>query len=157
MNNLVALHDWLLALHIIAIMFWMAGLYYLPRLFIYHAEIIEKHPMQKNNMCSVFELMEARLLRIIINPAMLAAWFFGILLLIRPGFWENAGVWIIIKLALVMFLSAYHGFLAVMRKKFYAAKNIGKPPFSSRFLRIFNEVPPLLTIFIVILVVVQPF
>ncbi|MAK10832.1 MAG: protoporphyrinogen oxidase HemJ [Rhizobiales bacterium TMED83] len=140
--------DWVEAFHVISVMFWMAGMYYLPRLFVYHAEAMEtEQPFQ------VFEKMEANLLRIIMNPAMIAAWIFGLLLITRPGFALGAGIWLWTKLALVILLSGYHGFLAVERKKFL----MGAPPHSSRFYRMINEVPPVLTIIIVVLVVVQPF
>ncbi len=147
---------WIVAMHLVAVMFWMAGLYYLPRIFVYHAELIEKNNDATGSNCEIFERMESRLLRIIINPAMVAAWLFGGCLLMRPLFWENSGDWLVIKLALVVFLTAYHGFLALMHKKFIMAKNTGKTPFSSRFFRLINEIPPLLTFIIVILVIVKP-
>tara|TARA_B100000886_G_C20219604_1_gene405902 strand:+ start:175 stop:621 length:447 start_codon:yes stop_codon:yes gene_type:complete len=140
--------DWIEALHIISVMFWMAGMYYLPRLFVYHSEAIED-----GRDHSVFEKMEANLLRIIMNPAMIAAWTFGLLLVVRPGFALGADFWLWTKLALVLILSGYHGFLAVERKKFLN----GATPHSSRFYRMINEIPPVLTVFIVILVVVKPF
>ena len=139
---------WVEALHIISVMFWMAGMYYLPRLFVYHAEAIEG-----GREYGVFEKMEANLLRIIMNPAMIAAWTFGLLLLTRPGFALGAGFWLWTKLALVVILSGYHGFLAAERKKFLT----GAIPHSSRFYRIINEIPPVLTVFIVIMAVVKPF
>ena len=139
---------WVEAFHIISVMFWMAGMYYLPRLFVYHAEAIEG-----GREHVVFEKMEANLLRIIMNPAMIAAWTFGLLLLTRPGFALGAGFWLWTKLALVVILSGYHGFLAAERKKFLT----GVTPHSSRFYRMINEIPPVLTVFIVILAVVKPF
>ena len=139
---------WVEAFHIISVMFWMAGMYYLPRLFVYHAEAIEG-----GREYGVFEKMEANLLRIIMNPAMIAAWTFGLLLLARPGFALGAGFWLWTKLALVVILSGYHGFLAAERKKFLT----GVTPHSSRFYRMINEIPPVFTVFIVILAVVKPF
>ena len=139
---------WVEAFHIISVMFWMAGMYYLPRLFVYHAEAIEG-----GREYGVFEKMEANLLRIIMNPAMIAAWTFGLLLLTRPGFALDAGFWLWTKLALVVILSGYHGFLAAERKKFLT----GAAPHSSRFYRMINEIPPVLTVFIVIMAVVKPF
>ena len=139
---------WVEAFHVISVMFWMAGMYYLPRLFVYHAEAIEG-----GREYGVFEKMEANLLRIIMNPAMIAAWTFGLLLLTRPGFALGAGFWLWTKLALVVILSGYHGFLAAERKKFLT----GVTPHSSRFYRMINEIPPVLTVFIVILAVVKPF
>jgi len=140
--------SWVEAFHIISVMFWMAGMYYLPRLFVYHAEAIEG-----GREYGVFEKMEANLLRIIMNPAMIAAWTFGLLLLTRPGFALGAGFWLWTKLALVVILSGYHGFLAAERKKFLT----GVTPHSSRFYRMINEIPPVLTVFIVIMAVVKPF
>ena len=140
--------NWIEAFHIISVMFWMAGMYYLPRLFVYHAEAIEGEQDH-----GVFEKMEANLLRIIMNPAMIAAWTFGLLLVTRPGFALGADFWLWTKLALVVILSGYYGFLAAERKKFL----IGTAPHSSRFYRMINEIPPVLTVFIVILVVVKPF
>ena len=145
---LADIYPWLLAAHIIIVMFWMAGMYYLPRLFVYHAEAMEKgEPYQ------VFEVMEEKLLRIIMTPGMIVAWILGVSLMARSGFWEAAGGWLHAKLFLVVVLSGYHGFLAATRKKFLT----GSLPHPSRFYRMINEVPPILTIFIVILVVVQPF
>ena len=120
----------------------------MPRLFVYHAEAIEG-----GREYGVFEKMEANLLRIIMNPAMIAAWTFGLLLLTRPGFALDAGFWLWTKLALVVILSGYHGFLAAERKKFLT----GATPHSSRFYRMINEIPPVLTVFIVIMAVVKPF
>lgn len=145
---LADIYPWLLAAHIIIVMFWMAGMYYLPRLFVYHAEAMEKgEPHQ------VFEVMEEKLLRIIMTPGMIVAWILGLCLMARTGFLDGAGGWLHAKLFLVVILSGYHGFLAATRKKFLT----GSLPRPSRFYRMINEVPPILTIFIVILVVVQPF
>ncbi len=145
---LSAYRDWLIAFHIIAVMFWMAGLYYLPRLFIYHAESIEQ-----GEEIQIFRVMEQKLLRIIINPAMIAAWAFGLLLLFSPGFIDSSGIWLGVKLASVTLLAAYHGFLARIRKQFLT----GQAPHSSSFFRKINEIPPLLTILIVIMVIIRPF
>lgn len=149
MGELLTQHYvWILSFHLISVMFWMGGMYYLPRLFAYHAEA-----MEKGKPYDVFERMEHRLLRIIINPAMIAAWVFGLLLLFSPGQIENAGYWLHVKLAAVVGLSAYHGMLAGWRRKFLT----GIPPKSSRFFRLVNEIPPILTILIVIMVIVKPF
>lgn len=101
----------------------------------------------------MFEKMEVNLPRFIMNPAMIAAWTFGLLLLSRPGFALGAGFWLWTKLALVVILSVYHGFLAVERKKFLT----GATPHNSRFYRRINEIPPASTVFIVIMAVVKPF
>lgn len=145
---LADLYPWILAFHIIAVMFWMAGMYYLPRLFVYHAEA-----MEAGEPFAIFETMEKNLLRIIMTPAMVVAWILGLSLILRAGFIESAGVWLHVKLSLVLILSGYHGFLASTRKKFLSQTL----PRSSHFYRMINEIPPVLTVFIVILVVVQPF
>jgi putative membrane protein len=145
---LADIYPWILAFHIIAVMFWMAGMYYLPRLFVYHAEA-----MERDEPFAMFEVMEKNLLRIIMTPAMVVAWILGLCLILRSGFWESAGIWLHVKLSLVLILTGYHGFLAASRKKFLT----GQLPRSSKFYRMINEIPPALTVFIVILVVVQPF
>jgi putative membrane protein len=145
---LADIYPWILAFHIIAVMFWMAGMYYLPRLFVYHAEA-----MERDEPFAMFEVMEKNLLRIIMTPAMVVAWILGLCLILRSGFWESAGIWLDVKLSLVLILTGYHGFLAASRKKFLT----GQLPRSSKFYRMINEIPPALTVFIVILVVVQPF
>lgn len=148
MSFLVDYYRWLLAFHIIAVMFWMAGMYYLPRLFVYHAEALENQTPHE-----MFPVMQEKLLRIIMNPAMIAAWVFGVSLIFAAGHWPIVDVWLIGKLASVIILTGYHGFLAKTRKQFLT----GTLPRPSKFYRMINEVPPVLTIIIVILVVVQPF
>lgn len=139
-------YDWIKALHVIAVIAWMAGLLYLPRLFVYHCEA---PPASESS--ETFKVMERRLLRAIMNPAMIATWSFGILLAFQGGWWR-AG-WLHGKLALVLALSAAHVFLANTVKDFAAGRNAR----SSRFYRVLNEVPTLLMIGIVVLVVVKPF
>ena len=107
MSILSEYYRWFLAFHLISVMFWMAGMYYLPRLFVYHMEAFEA-----NQPFHVFETMEVKLLRIIMNPAMIAAWFFAILMIIRPGFLESAEWWFWIKLVSVIILTGFHMFLA---------------------------------------------
>lgn len=148
MSILADYYRWLLAAHIIAVMFWMAGMYYLPRLFVYHTEALEAGTAH-----DMFPVMEEKLLRIIMTPAMLAAWVFGLALIFAGQHWPLADAWLISKLVLVVGLSAYHGFLAAERKKLLT----GLPLRPSRFYRLINEVPPVLTVVIVVLVVVQPF
>jgi putative membrane protein len=136
------------AFHIIAIIAWMAGLLYLPRLFVYHAQ--SKIGSQQSE---TFKLMEKRLLRYITTPAMLAAWALGLALAFSGLIdWSKDG-WFHAKLFLVLLLSAYHGALAMWTKDFALDRNRR----SARFYRIANEVPTLLMILIVILVVVRPF
>jgi putative membrane protein len=153
MNNVVSdvlldFDRWILAFHLISVMFWMAGMYYLPRLFVYHAEA-----MEAGEAYSVFEKMEFNLLRIIMNPAMIAAWVLGLALIARTGFVQGVSWWLAVKLLLVIGLSGYHGFLSATRKKFLT----GTAPHSSKFYRMINEIPPVFTVIIVIMAIVQPF
>ena len=142
----MTVYDWLKALHVIAVMAWMAGMLYLPRLFVYHcdAEIGSKQS-------ETFKVMERRLLKAIINPAMIAAWVLG-LALIWQGGWLSA-YWLQAKLVLVLALSAIHGLLARWVRDFAADANWN----SQKFYRIINEIPAILLVGIVILVVVKPF
>lgn len=135
------------ALHIIAVISWMAGMLYLPRLFVYHADADKG-----SELSETFKIMERRLLRIIINPAMVLAFVFGGLML-----WENPEIlkqgWMHAKIALVLGMTAFHGFLARWRKQFVKDQNTR----SSKFYRRVNEIPTVLMIIIVILVVMKPF
>jgi protoporphyrinogen IX oxidase len=147
----VSAYRWIKAFHIIAVIAWMAGLLYLPRLFVYHCAA-EKGSRQSET----FKVMERRLLRGIINPAMVATWAFGLWLAWHgPGStygWFDYG-WLQAKLALVLLLSAAHGLFARWVKAFAADSNLH----SQKFYRIINEVPTILMIGIVILAVVKPF
>ena len=140
------LYLWFKALHIIAVIAWMAGMLYLPRLFVYHCEA----PVG-SVQSETFKVMERRLLRAIINPAMIATWAFGLWLAWDAGFFSDA--WLHAKLLLVVALSAVHGLLARYVSDFAQDRNT-RP---QRFYRIINEVPTVLMILIVILVVVKPF
>jgi protoporphyrinogen IX oxidase len=140
------LYLWLKALHVIAVIAWMAALLYLPRLMVYHCEA---EPGSKQS--ETFKVMERRLLRFIANPAMIASWLFGIALMLENELFR-AG-WMQAKFALVLALSAVHGLNAKWIKEFAADRN--RRP--ARFYRIMNEVPTLLMIGIVILVIVKPF
>jgi protoporphyrinogen IX oxidase len=142
---------WLKAFHIIAVVAWMAGMLYLPRLFVYHCAA-EKGSVQSET----FKVMERRLLRGIINPAMIATWVLGLSLAwlgpdSRYG-WFDSG-WLQAKIALVLALSALHGFFARWVKDFAVDRNQHSP----RFYRIVNEVPTILLILIVLLAVLKPF
>ena len=150
-KTIVNVYVWIKALHIIAVIAWMAGMLYLPRLFVYHCAA-EKCSIQSET----FKVMERRLLRFIINPAMIATWTFGLWLAFqgpdsRYG-WFASG-WLEAKLVLVLALSALHGMLARWVKAFTIDEN----RHSQKFYRIVNELPTLLLIAIVILVVVKPF
>ena len=140
------LYLWAKAIHVIAVIAWMAGMLYLPRLFVYHDDA-EKGSVQSET----FKVMERRLLRGIINPAMIVTWVFG-LWLAWKGFGFQGG-WLHTKIALVLVLSGLHGYLAGAVRKFAEDKN-EKP---TGHWRIVNEIPTLLMIVIVILVVVKPF
>ena len=140
------LYEWVKALHLVALISWMAGMLYLPRLFVYHAEVGPGTPQSET-----FKVMERRLLKAIMNPAMVATWALGIALATLGGWW--GAPWLHAKLALVVALSGAHGILAGAVRRFAADRNT-RPP---RFYRILNEVPTLLMIGIVILVVVKPF
>jgi putative membrane protein len=140
------MYEWIKALHVIAVIAWMAGMLYLPRLFVYHCDA---EPGSKQS--ETFKVMERRLLRAIINPAMLVTWLAG-LYLVWAGHWYLSG-WFHAKFLLVLMLSGAHGFFARCVKDFAADRN----PRSQRFYRFINEVPTLLMVFIVILVVVKPF
>jgi len=141
-------YPWVKALHIVSIVAWMAGLLYLPRLFVYHAEA-----QPGSDMAETFKIMERRLLRGIMNPAMVAALVFGALLAATPGVvdWRQGWVWA--KLILIATLLGFHHMLARWREQF--AANV--PPHTARFFRAINELPILVLIAIVILVVVKPF
>jgi putative membrane protein len=140
------MYEWIKALHVIAVIAWMAGMLYLPRLFVYHceAEIGSKQS-------ETFKVMERRLLKAIINPAMTVTWLAG-LYLAWAGQWFSAG-WLHGKLLLVIAMSGLHGFLARCVKDFAADRNLR----SQKFYRIINEVPTVLMIGSVILVIVKPF
>jgi putative membrane protein len=139
-------YEWIKALHVIAVIAWMAGMLYLPRLFVYHCEA-----EAGSRQSETFKVMERRLLRAIMNPAMIAAWLLG-LWLVYAGGW-HAFHWLQAKVVLVLLLSAIHGFLARWVGQFAADRN----QHSDKFYRIINEIPAALMIGIVILAVVKPF
>jgi putative membrane protein len=140
------MYEWLKAFHIIAVIAWMAGMLYLPRLFVYHCEA-DVGSIQSET----FKVMERRLFRAIITPAMIATWVFG-LWLAWSGGWFKAP-WLHAKLLLVILMSGVHGMLSRYVKDFAADRRRK----SQKFFRILNEVPTVLMILIVILVVVKPF
>lgn len=140
------MYDWIKALHVIAVIAWMAGMLYLPRLFVYHCDA-----EAGSRQSETFKVMERRLLKAIINPAMIVTWLAGSYLAFA-GHWVSAG-WFHGKLLLVLLLSGVHGFFARCVKNFAADQNTR----SGTFYRIINEVPTILMIGAVILVVVKPF
>ena len=148
MSWLALLYPWIKALHIISVIAWMAGLLYLPRLYVYHCAAAAGSGQPRT-----FEVMERRLLRGIMNPAMIATYVFGGLLAATPGIVDWASGWMYPKLALVAGLTLYHHLLARWRKELATDRN--RRP--ARFYRMVNEVPAAIMIAIVILVVVKPF
>jgi protoporphyrinogen IX oxidase len=145
---LAAAYPWVKSAHILAVIAWMAGMLYLPRLYVYHAMA----PVGSNRSAT-FKIMERRLLRGIMNPAMIATLAFGMALAGTPGVVDWRRGWIWAKLALVAALVAYHGALACWRRAFAEDRNRRSP----RFFRVVNELPTLALIAIVALVVVKPF
>jgi len=140
---------WLKALHIIAVISWMAGMLYLPRLFVYHAAA-----KPGSELSETFKVMERRLLKLIINPAMIATWLLGLSLIWLMG--KDAFVqsgWLHAKLVLVFAMTGLHGFFVRLVKQFGADRNQR----SQRFYRIINEIPTVLLIVIVVLATVKPF
>lgn len=137
---------WIKAFHVIAVIAWMSGMLYLPRLFVYHADVSVGSPQSET-----FKVMEARLLDIITTPAMVVTWVLGLWLAWQSGFWMAP--WLHAKFALVLVLSGLHGYLSAATRAFREDRNT-KP---ARHWRIINEVPTVLMIGIVILVIVKPF
>jgi putative membrane protein len=140
-------YPWLKAVHVIAIVAWMAGMLYLPRLFVYHAEVAPGTPQSET-----FKIMERRLLKTILNPAMIVVWITGLWLGFASGHIKDAG-WLHAKLLLVILLSGFHGFLSASTRRFANGANTRSP----KFFRVVNEIPTVLLIGIVILVIVKPF
>lgn len=145
-NILADYIPWFLAFHIIAVITWMAGLLYLPRLFVYHTQT---KPGSEGS--ERFKVMERKLLKGIVNPSMVAVWILGLLLAWLTGAYLD--LWLQIKFVLVVILSGMHGLTARYCKDFRDDRNTH----SERFYRIFNEIPAVLMVLIVILVVVKPF
>ena len=138
------------AIHLIAVISWMAGLLYLPRIFVYHSESIRDD--KSKDLTETFKIMERRLFIYIMNPAMIVSWIFGILLIHTLGM-DNLGyIWIQLKLVFVIILTIYHFFLFQCLKKFVENNNI----YSSKFYRVINEIPTVLLIVIVLTIVFKP-
>jgi putative membrane protein len=135
------------SLHLIAVISWMAGLLYLPRIFVYHSENINRE-----EVCTVFKTMERKLYNYIMMPAMISSWLFGLILISQVGF-ETIGMkWLQIKLILVILLSVYHFYLGLLLSNFNKNNNTK----SSKFFRWLNEFPTLLLIIIVFVVIFKP-
>ena len=135
------------ALHLIAVISWMAGLLYLPRIFVYHTE-----NQTNKNISDVFKTMERKLYFYIMTPAMIISWIFGLLLIDSIGFEQLSTYWLKAKLVLVFLLTIYHFYLGVFLKKFEMDVNTK----SSKFFRFFNEVPTILLILIIFIVIFKP-
>jgi protoporphyrinogen IX oxidase len=139
---------WAKAFHIISVIAWMSGMFYLPRLYVYHCETRPGSAASER-----FKVMEHRLLRQIVNPAMISTWTFGIILVLTPGVIDWSAPWWQVKLTAVILMSALHGEYARWRRDFLHDRN--RRP--ARFYRIANEIPTVLVVVIVIMVVVRPF
>jgi len=138
------------SIHLIAVISWMAGLLYLPRIFVYHSEAIVNNKPQ--DLMLTFGVMEKRLFIYIMNPAMIASWIFGLLLVYTIGI-DNLGfIWLQLKLLFVIILTIYHFFLFICLRKFAHNSNV----YSPRFYRIVNEIPTILLIAIVFIIVFKP-
>lgn len=140
------MYEWIKAFHVIAVIAWMAAILYLPRLYVYHSSATPG-----SELSETFKIMERRLLKAIMTPAMIAAWLAG-LWLVWQGGWLKSG-WLHAKLLLVLGLTGVHGLLAAWRRGFAEDRNTR----SATVYRVWNEVPTLLMILVVILVVVKPF
>lgn len=137
------------SLHIIAVISWMAGMLYLPRLFVYHSQVAVG-----SEASELFKVMERKLLRLIINPAMIATWIFGVWLIVVTGAGgPDSGKWMHAKIALLIIMQITHAMMSRYRKAFFRDER----PKSERYFRLFNEVPAVLMIGIVFLVVLKPF
>ncbi|WP_394179094.1 protoporphyrinogen oxidase HemJ [Yoonia maritima] len=141
-------YDWIKAIHIMAVISWMAGMFYLPRLFVYHAE----RAVVGSELDQTFQVMEEKLLRVIINPAMAVTWIAGLTMLAMGAF-DWGSVWAWAKIVSVILMSGFHGWLSKRRKEFAAGTNTR----SGRVYRLANEVPTVLMVIIVVAVIVRPF
>ena len=139
---------WILSGHIISIIAWMAGMFYLPRLFVYHAEA-----EVGSDKSETFKVMERRLLGAVMNPVLASAWVFGILLALTPSVVDWAMGWPWIKATLVLAMSGLHGLLSQWRRRFASDRNIH----TARFYRQINEVPTVMVVVIIVMVVTKPF
>lgn len=146
---LLNLYPWIKALHVISVIAWMAGLFYLPRLFVYHVEAVKA----RSGTDALFQTMELKLLRVIMNPAMIAAWVFGALLVLVPGVVDWGAIWPWTKAAAIIGMTWFHHWCGLRRKEFIAGTNTR----TGRQFRVMNEVPTLFLIVIVVSVIVRPF
>jgi len=140
-------YPWVKSFHVISVIAWMAGLFYLPRLFVYHVEQVG----QGNETDALFQIMERKLLRFIMNPAMISTWIFGLLLVFTPGVVDWTSLWPWSKAAAVIAMTWFHHWLGLRRKEFLRGENTR----SGRTYRMMNELPTLLMIVIVCSVIVR--
>jgi putative membrane protein len=147
--EMIELYPWIKSLHVISVIAWMAGLFYLPRLFVYHVEA----PEVEEHAAELFQTMERRLLRVIMNPAMVATWVFGLALVFTPGIVDWGSIWPYTKAAGVLGLTWFHHWLGYRRKELMA----GTCKITGRQFRMMNEVPTLMMVVIVISVIARPF
>jgi len=145
---LLAFYPWIKSLHVISMIAWMAGMLYLPRLFVYHCDVARGSAESER-----FKVMERRLFKLITNPAMIATWIFGLLLVATPGIVDWSAGWWHVKFLCVILMSGVHGVLSARRRAFLEDRNTK----SQRYFRILNEVPTLLMILIVFMVIARPF
>ena len=138
------------SIHLIAVISWMAGLLYLPRIFVYHSEAVQNNKTE--DLLSTFKVMERRLFIYIMNPAMIASWIFGMFLIHTIGVDNFGSLWLQLKLLFVVILTIYHFFLFQCLRKFTENNN----SFSSKFYRIINEIPTILLIAVVFIIVIKP-
>jgi len=138
------------SIHLVAVISWMAGLLYLPRIFVYHSEAVQNN--KSEDLMETFKVMERRLFIYIMNPAMIVSWIFGILLIHTIGMENLSFLWLQLKLFFVIILTIYHFFLSQCLRKFSENNN----SFSATFYRIINEIPTLLLIGIILVVVFKP-
>ncbi|WP_172297842.1 protoporphyrinogen oxidase HemJ [Pseudoruegeria sp. HB172150] len=146
---LLEAYPWAKSLHVISVIAWMAGIFYLPRLFVYHVEQVETG----SKTDEMFQVMERRLLKAIMNPAMIGTWIFGLMLVFTPGIIDWSAVWPWTKAAAVIAMTWFHHWLGLRRKDFVGGTNSR----TGRTYRMMNEVPTLLMIVIVISVIARPF
>ena len=148
-DYLIAMYPWLKAGHIISVISWMAGIFYLPRLFVHNSEKVEV-PSQTDRL---FSIMESKLLKVIMTPAMLTTWGFGLSLAVIPGVLDWSDIWPWVKLISIIAMTWFHFWLAKRQRDF----ELGDNQLTGKTYRIINEVPTVLLLVIVIMVVVRPF
>jgi len=149
MDILTSLYPWIKSLHVISVISWMAGLFYLPRLFVHHVE----QAGISGKTHDIFQMMELKLLRVIMNPAMTATWIFGVLLAVTPGIVDWSSYWPWIKAVMVIVMTWFHHWLGLRRKELLN----GTCKITGRQFRLMNEVPTVLMIVIVVMIVARPF